>query len=145
MDSMEESNEPLRNSTTFLTPGVNEVEKTFPSESFNLSVQLKSLDEVWNFSSSDLVPTSRSLFSTINCRFSILLIFSWRVNYLMTITGFASTTGNASATGGRTTSSAFFSTGGIEATRVSTAFSAAFSIFEIPFDTGFDTVTGSRF
>ena len=30
------------------------VVKTFPSESFNLIEQLKSLDEIWNFSSSEL-------------------------------------------------------------------------------------------
>jgi len=87
---MEESNDVLRNSTTFLTPGVNEVVKTFPSESFSLRVQLKSFDEVWNFSSSERVPTSLSRFSTMSCKFSILLIFSWRVNSLTT-TGFSTT------------------------------------------------------
>ena len=39
------SNDDLRKSITFLMPGVKLVVKTFPSESFNLMEQLKSLDE----------------------------------------------------------------------------------------------------
>jgi hypothetical protein len=47
------SNDALRKSITFLTPGVKLVVKTLPSESFNLIEQLKSLDQIWNFSSSE--------------------------------------------------------------------------------------------
>ena len=40
------SNDDLRKSITFLTPGVKLVVKTFPSESFSRMEQLKSLDEI---------------------------------------------------------------------------------------------------
>ena len=61
---------------TFLIPGVKLVVKTFPSESFSLMEQLKSLEEIWNRSSSERVWTSFALFSTTSCRFSTLRIFS---------------------------------------------------------------------
>ena len=44
---MLESNDNLRKSITFLTPGVKLVVKTFPSESFSRMEQLKSLEEIW--------------------------------------------------------------------------------------------------
>ena len=46
------SNDDLRKSITFLTPGVKLVVKTFPSESFSRIEQLKSFDAVWKRSSS---------------------------------------------------------------------------------------------
>jgi len=88
------SNEVLRNSMTFLMPGVKLVVKTFPSESFNRMVQLKSLDEIWKRSSSERVCTSLALFSMTSCRFSILRIFS-----SMVISFFGSGAGTTSFSG----------------------------------------------
>jgi hypothetical protein len=60
---MLESNDDLRKSITFLTPGVKLVVKTFPSESFSRMEQLKSFDEIWKRSSSERVCTNFALFS----------------------------------------------------------------------------------
>jgi hypothetical protein len=53
-------------------PGVKLVVKTLPSESFSRMEQLKSLDAVWNLSSSLRVWTSFALFSMTSWRFSTL-------------------------------------------------------------------------
>jgi len=49
------SNDVLSKSMTFLIPGVKLVVKTFPSESFSLMEQLKSLEEIWKHSRSERV------------------------------------------------------------------------------------------
>ncbi len=106
------SNDDLRKSITFLTPGVKLVVKTFPSESFNLIEQLKSLDEIRNFSNSERVCTNFDLFSMISWRFSTLRIFSIRVSSGFTIftgSGFTSATGSGTTAA---TGSAFISATG---------------------------------
>ena len=103
------SNDDLRKSITFLTPGVKLVVKTFPSESFSRMEQLKSLDEIWKRSSSERVCTNLALFSMISWRFSTFRIFSMRVNSgftTLTGSGFTSATssGFTSTIGSRITS-----------------------------------------
>ena len=112
------SNDDLRKSITFFTPGVKLVVKTFPSESFSRIEQLKSLDEIWKRSSSERVCTNFALFSMMSWRFSTLRIFSRRVNSgFTTLTGSDLTSifgsGITSATGSGTSSNAASSAGSV--------------------------------
>ena len=109
--------------------------KTFPSESFSRMEQLKSLDAVWNLSSSLRVWTSFALFSITNWRFSTLRIFSIMV---ISLTGSgAGTTGFSGSTfKSGFCSSVFFSSG------LRTVFAAArtaFSSLDAPPLVGFST------